>query len=98
MKILLVCAGGYSTSILMNKIKKYAEAHGEDLEINAVAKTACEEMWQNYDCILVGPQISYAIDDLKQTISIPIAPISSLDYSIGRAENVLKLAHQITGK
>ena len=35
MKILLVCAGGFSTSILMKKVRKWAEANGQDVTIDA---------------------------------------------------------------
>ena len=36
MKVLLCCAGGLSSSILMKKMKTWADAHGEDLEIQAM--------------------------------------------------------------
>lgn len=36
MKILLVCAGGMSTGLLMKKMEKYWEEKGEDNSINAV--------------------------------------------------------------
>ena len=36
MKILLICAGGMSTGLLMKKMEKYWEEKGEDHSINAV--------------------------------------------------------------
>lgn len=36
MKVLLVCAGGMSTSILMKKMEKYAAEKGIEFEIAAV--------------------------------------------------------------
>ena len=36
MKILLVCAGGMSTSILMKKMESYWKQVGEELEIKDV--------------------------------------------------------------
>ena len=36
-KILLSCAGGFSTSLLVNKMKETAKAKGEKYEIKAVA-------------------------------------------------------------
>ena len=35
-KVLLICAGGMSTGILMKKMEKYAEDKGIDLKIDAV--------------------------------------------------------------
>ena len=58
MKVLLVCAGGMSTSILMKKMEKYAADQGiADFEIAAVGVAAYKDIWQNYDCILLGPQV-----------------------------------------
>ena len=98
MKILLVCAGGFSTSILMNKVRKWAASNNEDVRIDAMGKEAYENAWQNYDCILIGPQISYTLDDIKENVSIPVAAINSMDYAVGNVENIMKLAHDITGK
>ncbi len=98
MKILLVCAGGFSTSILMNKVRKWAKENNEDITIDAKGKEAYESIYREYDCILIGPQISYCLDDIKSSVSIPVAGIPSMDYALGNAENVVNLAKKITGK
>lgn len=98
MKILLVCAAGMSTSVLMKKIKKWCQENGEELEIQAVGTTAYESEWTKYDCILVGPQIRYKVDDIRKDVSIPVEMIPGPDYAIGNAANIMKLAHKITGK
>ena len=54
MKVLLCCAGGLSSSILMKKMKTWADAHGEDLEIQAMGTGEAVETWQNgyeYGCL-----------------------------------------------
>lgn len=98
MKILLLCGGGFSTSILMNKMRKWAEQNNEDITIDAKGKEAYESIYHEYDCILLGPQISYCLDDIKNNVSIPVAGIPSIDYAVGNAENVVNLAKKITGK
>lgn len=98
MKILLVCAGGLSTSILMKKVRKWAVENGEEIEIEAIGKGSYEEEWQKYDCILTGPQISYMNDEIASNVKIPVAGIPSIDYAMGNAEKVVALAHQITNK
>ena len=45
-----------------------------------------------------GAQASYRMDDMKKEIQIPMAAVPSLDYAIGNAENVMKLAHELCGK
>ena len=49
MKILLVCAGGMSTSILMKKMETYWQEHGEELQIEAVGLGAYQDVFQNYE-------------------------------------------------
>ena len=91
MKVLLCCAGGLSSSILMKKMKTWADAHGEDLEIQAMGTGEAVETWQNgYECVLLAPQVSYRLKQLQEEIKLP-----SLDYAIGNAENVMKLAHKL---
>lgn len=97
MKILLACGAGLSTSILMKKIEKYCADKGEELKIEAVPVNNVEGYQNDYDCVLVGPQVSYRVEELKKTLTIPVEGIPSLDYAIGNAENVMKLAHKITG-
>lgn len=98
MKILLACGAGLSTSILMKKIEKYCADHGEELKIEAVPVNNVENYQQDYDCVLIGPQVSYRLEELKGALTIPVASIPSLDYAVGNAENVMKLAHKIVGK
>lgn len=56
-KILLSCAGGFSTSLLVNKMKEAAKAEGKEYEIKAVAATQVEDIIEKDapDCILIGP-------------------------------------------
>lgn len=99
MRVLLCCAGGLSSSILMKKMQTWADSHGEELDIIAVGTGEAQERWQEgWDCVLVAPQASYRINDMKKEIRIPMAAVPSLDYAIGNAENVMKLAHETCGK
>lgn len=96
MKVLLCCAGGLSSSILMRKMKNWADANGEDLDIIAVGVAEAMEDWQNgYECVLLAPQVSYRLKEMQQEIKLPVAEVPSLDYAIGNAENVMKLAHKL---
>lgn len=99
MKVLLVCAGGMSTSILMKKLEKYAaEVEKIDFEIAAVGLGAYKDLWQNYDCILMGPQVSYRKDEVVQTCStIPVDVIKPQDYGIGNCPNIFRQLHAMLG-
>ncbi len=90
MKVLLICAGGMSTSILMKKLEKYASAHDIDLEILARGMNDYDDVYQRYDVILLGPQVSYQKSSVESNTKKPVAVIAPYDYAIGNAENIFK--------
>ena len=55
-KILLCCASGLTTSMLVNAMKKDAKEKNIDVMIWAVAESAIDLSWADADCILVAPQ------------------------------------------
>ena len=95
MKILLVCAGGMSTSILMQKMEKYWQKIGEELNIKAVGLAEYQEEAQSFDIIMVGPQVGYKIDEIKRDTNKPTEVIQSYDYAIGNCENIHKIAEKL---
>ena len=95
MKILLVCAGGFSTSILVNKVEKWGKENNQDIEIQAVGKSAYSDVWEKYDCILLGPQIGFAKDEIQSNVSIPVENIEPMVYALGDAEAIVKQAKSI---
>ena len=66
MKILLVCAGGMSTSILMKKMETYWQEQGEELTIKAVGLSEYQDVYQDFNIIMVGPQVSYRLKEIKE--------------------------------
>jgi PTS system cellobiose-specific IIB component len=95
MKIMLVCAGGMSTSILMKKMEKFGVEKGVDLDIKAFAVQDLEENYKSYDVILLGPQISYKFNDIKKSVTTPVGVIQSYDYAVGNVENIMRLVQSI---
>ena len=95
MKILLVCAGGMSTSILMKKMEKYWNDQGQDLTIKAVGLSEYQDVYQDFDIILLGPQVSYRLKEIKENTGLPAETISSLDYAIADCPKIMKLAEKL---
>ena len=96
MKVLLVCAAGMSTGMLMKKMDDYAKANGIDLEINAMS---VDEMKDPKDagseCILMGPQVSYLKSKVeKKSQGLPLDVIPMANY--GR-QNCAAIMEQIQG-
>ncbi|MFV0479317.1 MAG: PTS sugar transporter subunit IIB [Anaerorhabdus sp.] len=95
MKILLVCAGGMSTSILMKKMETYWKENGEELEIKAVGLGAYQDDYKDFDIVLMGPQVSYRLKEVKENTGLPTAAIQSFDYAVANCPNIMKLAREL---
>lgn len=70
MKILLVCAGGFSTTMMMESMKKVIN-NSEKLDIadfpmEAIGVDRLEQTIDAYDVILVGPQLSHKYDYIRE--------------------------------
>lgn len=96
MKIMLVCAGGMSTSIVMNQIKKWAEVKGKSIEVKAYGIGEYEAHYKEFQCILLGPQISYKQNEIKAAVKdTPVAVIDSMDYALGNVDNIIKKVQEL---
>lgn len=96
MKILLICANGLSTSILMSKMEKWGKSNNVDLEVKAVPMSDYGNIYQDYDCILIGPQVAYRLDEIRNTaVGKPVEKINPTDYGLGNVENIMKQVHSV---
>ena len=95
MKILLVCAGGMSTGLLMKNMETYWAEQNEELVINAVGMNEYDPAYKEYDIVLVGPQISYRLNQIKEDTGLPCEMIPALDYAIANCPNIMKLAKKM---
>ncbi|KZT77534.1 PTS system cellobiose-specific IIB component [Lactiplantibacillus plantarum] len=93
--VLLVCAGGMSTSILMKKLQQYRDEQGVARQIKAVGLSAYEDVYQDYDVILMGPQVAYRQSEVEKGTGLPVAAIPPLDYAVGDSAHIFKLAENL---
>ncbi|MDF9823859.1 PTS system cellobiose-specific IIB component [Breznakia sp. PF5-3] len=102
MKIVLVCNAGMSTSVLVQKMLKSAEAKGIDADIDAYSVEVLEETLNNskVDCILVGPQIRHMMPNVEKMAAgiSPVALINMRDYGTINGEAVLNQALELINK
>lgn len=98
MKILLACAYGMSTNMLVQKMKAAVKAQGREDTIRAVSQEQIKVELGNFDVLLLGPQISYALEDICQVVDgrAPVAVINAMDYGRLNGEAVLALADRLT--
>lgn len=98
MRILLVCAGGLSTGLLMKKMEAYWKEIGEPLQIRAAGLADYAQACQEADVVLVGPQVAYHFDEISRTAGIPCAAIDSTDYALGNCASLHDQAQALLEK
>ncbi len=96
--IVLMCSQGMSTSLMVHKMKEEAERTGYQCEIEAYSVLDMDEVKQRADVILLGPQIRYKLEKLKeQCRNIPIVVIDQMDYGTMNGKKVLAMAKEMIG-
>ncbi len=92
MKVSVFCAIGMSTSVVVKKIKKEADAEGIELDIAAHSVNDIETYAPGSDMILIGPQIAYRKAEIQTMFpGIPVEAMPMRDYGTGNGKNILKL-------
>lgn len=91
MKILLACNAGMSTSLLVQKMRKEAAFQGIEATIDAEPLGPALEDVQDYDVLMLGPQIKYAEGDAKEAADgkAPVRVIAMADYGRMNAKKIL---------
>ena len=96
--IMLACAAGMSTSMLVSKMQDAAKAEGKDYEIFAKSTSDIDaELASDHkpDVLLLGPQVGYLKNDVKKKTDeagIPMDVINMMDYGMMKGDKVLAAA------
>lgn len=97
-KIVLVCAQGMSTGMLMNKMKEAAKKTDYECTIEAYAVSQAKTKAEDADVILVGPQVRYELDNVKNMFpNKPVEVINMADYGRLNGAGVLATAKKLIG-
>lgn len=97
---MLVCSAGMSTSLLVTKMEKAAEAEGFDAKIFAVAEAEADSHFDEIDVLMLGPQVRFLEGKMKQKLEpkgIPVGVINMTDYGTMNGEKVLANAKELLG-
>lgn len=92
-KILMVCAAGLSTSLVMSKMKKAAEEKGIAVKIDAIPVENFVTKVKEYDIVLLGPQVRFKqaeFQKIADQYGKKVKVINSLDYGMLRGEKILE--------
>lgn len=99
MRIVLCCAGGFSTTMLMknmeNTVKSSKKLNDDDFEFTAIPVDLLKQEVDNCDILVIGPQIAHRLDYIKSIIepnNIPYTIIDQDTYGKMDGATALKLA------
>lgn len=93
MKILLVCAAGMSTSLLVRKIQKAMPNESVDWIVSSQPAENLDLYIDEYDVILLGPQISHRLKGIQKEFAHKhkiIELLNYVDYGLGNGENIIR--------
>lgn len=95
--ILLVCAAGMSTSLLVNKMKEAAKVQGVDVTINALPVAECQSVIDTVDVVLLGPQVRFQKNQIEKYTNgrIPVEVIDIRLYGTMNGKAVLEGALKV---
>ncbi|GAL31955.1 PTS systemcellobiose-specific IIB component [Vibrio maritimus] len=78
--------------MVVSKMRQSASAKGIEAHIEAVGLEEFEGNLPNFDCVLLGPQIKYKLNDFKEkadAVNKPIAVMNQMDYGMMKGEKIL---------
>jgi len=99
-KIVLCCAAGMSTSMLVQRMLSEAQTRGLDVEIVAVPIASFESIIDSADVVLLGPQVRYELPRLSAAAGVlgkKVEMINMMDYGTMRGDKVLDAALELIG-
>ncbi|MCL5774232.1 MAG: PTS sugar transporter subunit IIB [Firmicutes bacterium] len=79
MKILLICSGGMSTSLIVEAMKKFSVEKGIYALIESAGSESLEDKINEFDVILVAPQVRHRFDRFKEIADRFNKPIELID-------------------
>ena len=90
-KIMLCCAAGMSTSMLVQKMRAEAEKRSLAVEINAYPVAEIEQQLAQADVVLLGPQVQFELarlSEISAPLGKPVAVIDMMDYGTMRGDRL----------
>ena len=94
-KILLCCSAGMSTSMLVKKMQEAAVVKEIECHIEAVSVSAFDELIQDFDVCLLGPQVRFQQDELQKVAdryNKKVEAIPAMTYGMMKGDEALNQA------
>lgn len=90
-KIVLLCAAGMSTSLLVTRMLDAAKKQELEYDIHAYSINSAKDSIVGADLVLLGPQVRYKLSEIKKLAGdIPVEVIDMVAYGMIDGEKIIK--------
>lgn len=97
--IVLICAAGMSTSLLVNKMKDYCKSINYEANINAYSMSEVDRYAEDADIVLLGPQVRFNLNKIQSKYPHKeVQVIDMVDYGMMNGEKVMKKVIETIGE
>lgn len=100
-RIVLACQFGASTDLLAVKMQEAAAKMNEEISIQAYSYTKLEQVIDNADIVLLGPQIRFKLKTFQTQFAdknVEFLVIDPTDYGMLNGEHVLQRTLEVLKK
>lgn len=96
-KIVLLCAAGMSTSLLVTKMREAAAKEDFECQIDAYSISEADTAAKGADVVLLGPQVRFQLKRVTEQVSCPVEAIDMAAYGMMDGKKVIAQAKKILG-
>lgn len=96
-KIVLLCAAGMSTSMLVKKMQTAAEAMDYACDIAAYPVAEASQRGEDADIVLLGPQVRFNLNKVKSQVTCPVEAIDMRSYGMMDGKAVIEHVRKVLG-
>lgn len=93
-KIILFCGGGFSSSLLVLKIREAALASNYECFVEAYAASNPLHA-KDADVVLLGPQIRFHLKKFEEALTCPVTVMDTVAYGTMNGTKILAQARQM---
>ena len=96
-RLLIICAGGLSSSLFVDKLAQHYKENKQSLTISAASIYDFERYVFDADIIILGPQIAYKAKEMMKYHK-PVIVLNSCDYTLCNMDNIKKTIDEVYTK
>lgn len=90
-RVLICCSGGLTSSYFAEGLKNYAKMNAINIQVEACSYTSINQNVDDYDLVLLAPQIHYLLPKYKQYANIELMPTNIYaTYNYFKALNLIQ--------